>query len=58
MGILVMCLRKSNNNRDLKGKSGFQTAVIGSKGALFYASISIMMPDLNSKMKWLEKTVI
>ena len=28
------------------------------RGALFYASISIVMPDLNSMVKWSAKTVI
>ena len=30
----------------------------GRRGALFYASISIVMPDLNSTVKWSAKTVI
>jgi len=37
---------------------GSQTAIIGSKGALFYASISIVMPDLKSTVKRSSKMVI
>ena len=37
---------------------GSHTAIIGSKRAFSYASMSIMIPDLNSTVKWSAKTVI
>ena len=42
----------------MKYNEGSQTAIIGSKGALFYALMSIVMPDLKSTLKWSSKTVI